>query len=59
MKFSGHSIFKGVLFEAIDNIDLSIFISREVISIDNELLLYLKELVVLCEIYAIREYRRV
>ena len=56
---SGYGMFGDVLSEAINNIGLSILISREVISIDNKLLLYLEGSVVLCRIYIIREYRRV
>ena len=52
-------MFRGVSFEAIDNIDLLILIDREVIPIDNELLLYLEGLVVLYKIYFIRKYRRI
>ena len=52
-------MFKDVPFEAIDDIDLSIFIDREVISINDKLLLYLEGLVVLYKIYFIREYRRI
>ena len=49
-------MFRDVPFETINNINLLILIDREVISISNKLLLYLKELIILYKIYFIYKY---